>query len=243
MTAARRLIAPTSPVVSVDEAYDLAAPFYDTWTWQQLWREAELPLVRSILGEQFGNAVLDKRLPDGLDLLDVGCGTGWYLEQLRLYCDTIAGVDVSAGMLSLARRRVPQGVFLQSSANRLPFASGCFTTVLCTRVLSHLADPRIALGEMARVLARGGVLILSNVDASHPYTLTRLPTSDGHVLTDTYKHARVDLATELAGAGLTHDRSLLIEEGGETVSIATLSDPVPHAIAGWISAWRSTALG
>lgn len=46
-------------------------------------------------------------------------------------------------------------------AHKLPFADGEFKTVLCTEVLEHLKDPRLAISEMRRVLAPGGTLILT----------------------------------------------------------------------------------
>jgi SAM-dependent methyltransferase len=46
-------------------------------------------------------------------------------------------------------------------AGGLPFADGSFETVLCTQVIEHLAEPGAALGEIARVLAPGGRLILT----------------------------------------------------------------------------------
>ncbi len=48
-----------------------------------------------------------------------------------------------------------------SLAHALPFAAGSFSTVLCTQVLEHLADPGAALCEVGRVLEPGGKLILS----------------------------------------------------------------------------------
>ncbi len=46
-------------------------------------------------------------------------------------------------------------------AHKLPFKDGEFNTILCTEVLEHLKDPRVAISEMKRVLVTGGVLILT----------------------------------------------------------------------------------
>ena len=116
-------------------------------------------------------------------------------------------------------------------------AAAGFDAVLSTRVLSHLRCPSDAFAEMARVLAPGGVAILSNVDASHRYTATRLPIQDGHVVADTYKHTREKLEAQLVEAGFEHRRSMLIEEHASTTAIDRLSQHVGRPVAGWISAW------
>lgn len=215
--------------LEVEAAYDLAAPFYDDWHWQALWRASELPFIRCSLQDL---TAAPRRL------LDVGCGTGWYLERLQGLCDDVAGVDVSAGMLVLARGRLPQAVLRQADAASLPFDDARFDAVLSTRVLAHLAEPRLAFAEMARVLAPRGVAILSNVDASHRYALTRLPAPDGHVVVDTFKHAREDVERGLVEAGFDPVSSVLIEERGGVAAVGRLAQAVDRPVAGWISAWR-----
>jgi len=46
-------------------------------------------------------------------------------------------------------------------AHKLPFKDGEFEIILCTEVLEHLTDPRLAISEMRRVLAKDGTLILT----------------------------------------------------------------------------------
>jgi 2-polyprenyl-3-methyl-5-hydroxy-6-metoxy-1,4-benzoquinol methylase len=63
-----------------------------------------------------------------------------------------------------------QAVEVYGDAHALPFRSEAFDTVLCTHVLVHLKEPHQAIGEMARVLKRGGCLILSARQMWHVYT-------------------------------------------------------------------------
>lgn len=108
------------------------------------------------------NAWLDRILPQsgtGLRLLDVGCGTGHHLRDLRQRGFQVAGVDGSAEMLEHARRLNPDCVIEQSDVDRLPFADRSFDYVVCIEVLRYLPDPRQALGEMARVLRPGGICL------------------------------------------------------------------------------------
>ncbi|MEU4520687.1 class I SAM-dependent methyltransferase [Amycolatopsis sp. NPDC024027] len=103
------------------------------------------------------------------EVLEVAVGTG-----LNLPCYpaevTLTGVDLSEGMLAIARdraRRLGHPVTLrEGDAEALPFADASFDTVLCTFGLCAIPDPAAAVGEMVRVLRPGGRLILVDHVAS-----------------------------------------------------------------------------
>ncbi|MEV6628587.1 class I SAM-dependent methyltransferase [Amycolatopsis sp. NPDC051106] len=103
------------------------------------------------------------------EVLEVAVGTG-----LNLACYpaevTLTGLDLSSGMLELARSRardLGRAVTLrQGSAHELPFAEASFDTVVCTFGLCAIPDPAAAVREMRRVLRPGGRLILVDHVAS-----------------------------------------------------------------------------
>jgi ubiquinone/menaquinone biosynthesis C-methylase UbiE len=104
-------------------------------------------------------------------ILDVGSGAGQIVRHLLKYADhdaSITGLDISPEMLRRARGRLksnrPQ--FLSADLSRLPFADGAFDCVTCGYVLEHLPDARPGLAEMARVLARGGRMLLLTTEDS-----------------------------------------------------------------------------
>lgn len=223
---------PIGPI-SAESAYDLSAPFYDNWYWQPFWRQTEYPTIFPAL----------ERLRRGrgrlIDLLDVGCGTGWYLDQLEPLCRERVGIDVSEGMLAVARQRLKNTTLKRADGRSLPFFSNRFDAVLCTRVISHLSHVRPAILEMRKVLSDGGMLILSDVDAGHDYEYTRLPMSGGHVFADTFKHPRRDVFREVEDLGFVLDTRALIHLDGsvevmEPRRVSKLSSP----IAGWVGIWR-----
>lgn len=90
----------------------------------------------------------------GAELLEVGCGTGLILDRLRPLCHRAVGVDLSPGMLALARERGLEVV--QGDATALPFEDGSFDVVVSFKVLPHVEDLRTALSEAARVTRPGG---------------------------------------------------------------------------------------
>jgi len=105
------------------------------------------------------------------DVLDVAVGTGlnfpYYPAGVRL-----TGVDLSPGMLEIARRRAEElGLDVdlrEADAQALPFRKESFDTVVCTLGLCGVPDERVAVAEMHRVLRPGGmVLLLDHVGSHH----------------------------------------------------------------------------
>jgi SAM-dependent methyltransferase len=120
-------------------------------------------------------------LPRGR-VLDVGCGTGRFLEALAGEYERV-GVDVSVGMLDRARRKGLDVV--QAGADKLPFDDESFDLVTTFAVLHHLIDPdvvRAALREMARVVRPGGSVIVWDHNPLNPYwriLMSRVPQDQG----------------------------------------------------------------
>ena len=89
---------------------------------------------------------------------------------------TLTGIDISAGMLALARRRAASLVLpieLEiGDAEHLAARDGTFDTVVATLLLSTVPDPRLAATEMIRVLKPGGQLLVLDM-ARSPLTPVR----------------------------------------------------------------------
>lgn len=109
-------------------------------------------------------------LRDGLDVLDVGAGTG--SDALRMAEQvapngTVVGLDHSPEMIAEAQQRA-RGVdhieFVLGEASALDFPDGSFDRCRCDRVLSHIADPMPIVRELARVVRPGGLVLVSDLD-------------------------------------------------------------------------------
>ena len=101
-------------------------------------------------------------------VLDVATGTGRLpLALLReRFRGQIVGLDLSRGMLRQAWRKLrphsDQVTLLWQDASHLPFDDGAFDAVTCMESLEFMPRPLEVLSEMVRVLASGGVLLLTN---------------------------------------------------------------------------------
>jgi SAM-dependent methyltransferase len=110
----------------------------------------------------------------GRRILDAGCGSGPLFAALRDRGAVVTGIDASAGMLALARRRLGDeaALHLADLNDPLPFDDGAFDDVVAALVLHYLEDWGPALAELRRVLRPGGRLIAS---VDHPvvaYTIS-----------------------------------------------------------------------
>jgi ubiquinone/menaquinone biosynthesis C-methylase UbiE len=110
------------------------------------------------------NELLHSSLP--ANVLDVAAGTGHVTELLASMGFTLTSVDLTEEMLAVARHRISQkglkAGFVLGNAFTLPFANDTFQVVISTRFL-HLwpeDQQRILISEMARVLRKGGILIV-----------------------------------------------------------------------------------
>jgi arsenite methyltransferase len=106
----------------------------------------------------------------GEQILDVGCGPGFYSRELldQVGADgSVTGVDVSPQMLAVARRRsegFANASFVEAEATALPVENGRFDRALSVQVLEYVQDIPTALSEMHRALRAGGRVVIWDVD-------------------------------------------------------------------------------
>ena len=105
--------------------------------------------------------------------IDLGCGTGYGTAELAAAGWRVVGMDRVA---PAGRARGSSASFVRGDLEKLPFAAHSFDTVTSFQVIEHLADPRAYLEQIARVLAPGGMLLLSTPnlrqsDGENPYHL------------------------------------------------------------------------
>jgi SAM-dependent methyltransferase len=97
-------------------------------------------------------------------VLEVGCGTGRFVESLRVGGATVFGVDASTGMLAQAASRLGPENLAAARANQLPFAAGLFDLICCVNAIHHFDDPRAFIRDAAPLLSPGGVMSIIGMD-------------------------------------------------------------------------------
>jgi ArsR family transcriptional regulator len=120
--------------------------------------------------EMLGDADLDveilRRLPSCAVAADLGCGTGALLQPMLQRARKVIGVDGAPRMLALARRRCAaagQAVELRlGELEHLPLRDGEAEAAVLNLVLHHLRAPLAGLREAHRVLAGGGLLLVTD---------------------------------------------------------------------------------
>jgi len=107
-----------------------------------------------------------------LRALDAGCGTGFQTAILLALGYRTVGVDLSGGLLAVARRRYPAASLVRGDLQALPWPDETFDVVVsCGSTLSFVERPARALGEIGRVLRPGGRVLL---EVEHRYSFDLL---------------------------------------------------------------------
>ncbi len=142
---------------------------------------------------------------------DVGCGPGrvtTYLEGLGL---PVFGIDLSPGMIEVARRTYPGLRFEVGSMLALDLPDGALGGVLAWYSVIHVPDERLpeAFAEFCRVLAPGGLVLLAFQVGDETLHVTE---ARGHPVALDYRWRRPERVAELLGqAGLVVRAQLLRE--------------------------------
>ncbi len=97
-----------------------------------------------------------ERLPGRGTILDIGCGTGLFLEEIASAGSTGAGLDLSREMILRARDRCRASDFTVGTAEHIPFRDESFDGISSLLAFSYLREPEKVLAEAYRVLRPGG---------------------------------------------------------------------------------------
>lgn len=133
------------------------------------------------------------RLPTDVRILEIGCGRGIALPVLDRLCSPrrLVGLDIDEELLVEAadnlREHGTRAELHGGDVRQMPFADEAFDVIIDFGTLYHIARPRAALAEIARVLAPGGTFVYETKVSqllSHPVRSRgrRLPTPADHGL-------------------------------------------------------------
>jgi len=150
---------PASTPNPFDEGYFHSGPYervsfgkYSQYWWSNRYY--------AILARKYG--------PETGRVLEIGCGLGHLLGWL---CDDyqVVGTDINQWAIEQARENVPKGTFYVQPAEDLGiFPQAAFQIVIAKHVVEHLEKPILAIREISRVLAPGGLLLLATPNMDSP---------------------------------------------------------------------------
>lgn len=112
-------------------------------------------------------SLLPERL-DGYTLLDAGCGSGIYGQQLARRRAQVTGIDISKEMIEIAKKETPPDLkitYQVGNLYELPYKDSTFDFIICAYVLENIEDIARVFKEFYRVLKDEGKCIFS---ISHP---------------------------------------------------------------------------
>ena len=108
-------------------------------------------------------------LKDGDQVLDCGCGYGFYtLLMTKLRSITVVGFDGAVDRLQVGQKYTEGADFVAGDGKVLPFLDNSFDKILLSEVLEHIPDQQSALLELKRILRPGGILAISVPHSNYP---------------------------------------------------------------------------
>lgn len=135
--------------------YDVVAPQFDRRYQEHDYRGVTDALLSFVAGAEAPRPLV----------LDAGCGTGHWLRLLAeaTSCRAI-GLDLSAGMLAVARESLTTARVVRATADALPIAPHSLDGIVCINAVHHFPAPQAFVTEAKRVLRPGGRLLVIGLD-------------------------------------------------------------------------------
>ena len=122
------------------------------------------PLQRFLIENFYKSLVSLAKSVRPVTILDVGCGEGFSLVNLRRnkIGKIYEGVDYSHDAIRLGKKLYPKLNIKLGNIYELPYKNNAFDLIICTEVLEHLEKPHKALSEIKRVAKKNIILSVPN---------------------------------------------------------------------------------
>jgi ubiquinone/menaquinone biosynthesis C-methylase UbiE len=162
----------------------MATALFDTWT-DTYDRWFETPTGRLV--KKYESALLLELLnpQPGERILDVGCGTGVFTQDVLACGAIVTGIDLSVPMLQRAIERTGDAGFTGLCADMcaLPFPDDSFDKVFSMTAIEFVADAGRAVAELDRVARKGGCVVVTTLNSLSPWAEQRKQKGNsGHTL-------------------------------------------------------------
>jgi 2-polyprenyl-3-methyl-5-hydroxy-6-metoxy-1,4-benzoquinol methylase len=171
----------------------------------------------------------------GIDLLDIGCGSGIFCQIAAGSGARVSGLDASESMLNIARQRVPQGDFRVGEMEALPYDDRTFDVATAFNSLQFAAQPVNALREARRTVRPKGKVVVGVFGRQDETESAAVFAAVGALLPRSPSSAEpVSLSAEGAMEALIAEAGLTLEHVGEVDSLWDYPDE-QTAMRGFLS--------
>ncbi len=126
---------------------------------------------RYFFNSRFNQVIKALKPKKGEKILDIGCGTGFYVKYLINKDCKVTGTDISKIYINQAKEYAAGAKYLVCDAANLPFDKNSFDKILMTEVIEHIPDPIDAIKEIKRVLKPGGYAVITTPNKYSPMNL------------------------------------------------------------------------
>jgi ubiquinone/menaquinone biosynthesis C-methylase UbiE len=176
--------------------------------------------------ERLIDAFVDlSKLPPGLRIVDLGCGSGVFTNVLQRRGYRCTGVDLNPKLIKIAQSKFPDIEFIEGDVEYLPFPDNIFDGVLLSGLVHHFPDPSRCAGEVFRILRPGGRFFAFDPNRMNPFMyLYRDSSSPFYSSVGVTKNERPVVASEIA---------CIFENVGFDVETEYLSDLKYRYVASW----------
>ena len=139
-------------------------PHFTGERWIPFSPEVEPTFERKMYQEHLCRYLFAAQFASGRRVLDVACGVGYGSAVLALKgASAVTGIDLSSESIAFARSVYASDHvrFLEADAQAIPLEDGAFDLVVAFECLEHVQQPERLLSEIRRLLAPGGIALIS----------------------------------------------------------------------------------
>ena len=151
----------------MSEIFDEWPEIYDQWF--------ETP-IGSLVRKYENELVLEMLKPcDQERILDAGCGTGIFTQDVLSEGAHVVGLELSLPMIMRARKKLEGYPFhtLQGDMKNLPFNDNTFEKAISVTAIEFIRDARGAIGELFRITKPGGCIVVATLNSFSPWANRR----------------------------------------------------------------------
>lgn len=170
--------------------------------------------------------------PAGRDVIDLGCGGGFYSVPLAELGARVVGIDRSLGSVRAARNASDVPRFICADITAVPLSDASADLIIAGDVLEHVPGYRAVFSEAARLLRRDGTLFVSTINRTRRAALVGVTLAEriGLIPRGTHDPRHFISPRELAGAARACGLETVLVQGERPAFFATLRNWSIHLV-------------